>query len=171
MIAKALDNGKEETGVVITEQSKNFCVGGTVCSVSSLWWDILKPSIELNTTIQIHKCTRKTWETLPNMWTAVMSVFFVIILYDCLTLPLVNQRVKKHITVLFLITPSESVIISIKFLHKVEMQIIMPIARVEYKVGNEILTGFKSFSSINIFIMLNYFAPFYKPKVCKYKVM
>lgn len=53
MIAKA-NNGKEEMGVVITEQSKNFCVGGTVCSVSSLWWYILRPSIELNTAMQIH---------------------------------------------------------------------------------------------------------------------
>lgn len=101
--------------------------------------------------------------------------FFVIILYACLTLPLVNQRVKKHLTVLFLTTPSESVIILIKFLHKVEMQTIMEIAKVEYKVGNKTLTGpnshFKSFSSINIFNLLNYFAPFYKPKVCKYKAM
>lgn len=95
--------------------------------------------------------------------------------FVCLTLPLVNQRVKKHLTVLFFKTPSESVIILIKFLHKVEMQTIMEIAMVEYKVGNETLTGpnsrFKSFSSINIFNLLNYFAPFYKPKVCKYKAM
>lgn len=51
----------------------------------------------------------------------------------------------------------------------------MEIAKVEYKVGNETLTGpnscFKSFSSINIFNLLNYFAPLYKPKVCKYKAM
>lgn len=160
MIAKALDNGKEVTGVVITQQSKNFCVDGTVCSVPNLWWYILRPSIELNTAMQIHKCISKTWETLPNMWIAAMSVFFfIIILYNCLTLPLVNQRVKKHLTVLFLITPSESVIISIKFLHKAEMQTIMAIARVEYKIGNKTLTGpkscFKSFSSISIFNLLN----------------
>lgn len=93
-----------------------------------------------------------------NVW------FFVIILYACLTLPLVNQRVKKHLTVLFLKTPTELVIILIKFLHKVEMQTIMEIAKVEYKVGNETLTGpnsrFKSFSSINIFNLLNYLPHF-----------
>lgn len=101
--------------------------------------------------------------------------FFIIILYNCLTLPLVNQRVKKHLTVLLLITPRELVIILIKYLHKVEMQTIMAIATVEYNVGNKTLTGpkscFKIFSSISIFNLLNYFAPFYKPKVCKYKVM
>lgn len=75
MIAKALDNGKEVTGVVVIEQSKNFCVGGTVCSVSSLWRYILRPSTELNTAMQIHKCISKTWEPLPNMWIAAMSVF------------------------------------------------------------------------------------------------